>query len=141
MNSKSFSARSLAKRYLYSLSFNRKTVLGVLVSRNSRTVFSGDGSLAPVVTGLAPSSSVVTSGSPRETLLRLFLMSVSRKTLFRLSSITIFLLPSFCSFNEIVILFLGKTFLIDSPHSMTTILLLLMASLRLLAMRPTSFRR
>ncbi|MBR3353409.1 Asp-tRNA(Asn)/Glu-tRNA(Gln) amidotransferase subunit GatB [Candidatus Saccharibacteria bacterium] len=30
---------------------------------------SGDGSLAPVVTGLAPSSSVVTSGSPRKTLL------------------------------------------------------------------------
>ena len=76
MNSKSFSARSLAKRYLYSLSFNRKTVSGVLVSRNSRTVFSGDGSLAPVVTGLAPSSdatlrlrrAVVTSGSPRNVL-------------------------------------------------------------------------
>ncbi len=29
--------------------------------------FSGDGSLAPVVTGLAPSPSVVTSGSPRKT--------------------------------------------------------------------------
>ena len=35
MNFKSFSARSLAKRYLYSLSFNRKTVSGVLVSRNN----------------------------------------------------------------------------------------------------------
>ena len=30
--------------------------------------FSGDGSLAPVVTGLAPSSSVVTSGSSRESI-------------------------------------------------------------------------
>ena len=30
----------------------------------SKMVFSRDGSLAPVVTGLAPSSSVVTSGSP-----------------------------------------------------------------------------
>ena len=31
-----------------------------------KSIFSGDGSLAPVVTGLAPSSSVVTSGSPRK---------------------------------------------------------------------------
>ena len=31
-------------------------------------IISGDGSLAPVVTGLAPSSSVVTSGSPRNNL-------------------------------------------------------------------------
>ena len=31
-----------------------------------KRIFSGDGSLAPVVTGLAPSSSVVTSGSPRK---------------------------------------------------------------------------
>ena len=34
-------------------------------SDESKTVLSRDGSLAPVVTGLAPSSSVVTSGSPR----------------------------------------------------------------------------
>jgi len=33
----------------------------------SKTAFSRDGSLAPVVTGLAPSTSVVTSGSPRVT--------------------------------------------------------------------------
>lgn len=33
MNFKSFSARSLAKGYLYSLSFNRRTVSGVDVSK------------------------------------------------------------------------------------------------------------
>ena len=41
------------------------------MARQSKPSFSGDGSLAPVVTGLAPSSSAVTSGSPREAGLRL----------------------------------------------------------------------
>ena len=36
------------------------------LKRSLKSVFSGDGSLAPVVTGLAPSFSVVTSESPRK---------------------------------------------------------------------------
>jgi DNA polymerase-3 subunit gamma/tau len=47
-----------------------KLLVALTLSRATKKLehdFSGDGSLAPVVTGLAPSSSVVTSGSPRKT--------------------------------------------------------------------------
>ncbi len=57
-----------------------------IIVKNSRTALSGDGSLAPVVTGLAPSFSVVTSESPREALLRLFLDTSSPKTILRINN-------------------------------------------------------
>ena len=44
---------------------------GKTEGRQSKHITLGDGSLAPVVTGLAPSSSVVTSGSPQSNSLRL----------------------------------------------------------------------
>ena len=53
--------------------FNSKfsfKITGDFVASGSKSVLARDGSLAPVVTGLAPSSSVVTSGSPRKEDLR-----------------------------------------------------------------------
>ena len=53
--------------------FNSKfsfKITGDFVVSGSKSVLARDGSLAPVVTGLAPSSSVVTSGSPRKEDLR-----------------------------------------------------------------------
>ena len=53
--------------------------------RNNCKVLSGDGSLRPVVTGEAPSSSVVTSGSPREVHLQLFLDTSTPETILKLN--------------------------------------------------------
>ncbi len=46
--------------------FAEARLLVAFTYTQSKNTFSRDGSLAPVVTGLAPSSSVVTSGSPRK---------------------------------------------------------------------------
>ena len=84
MNCNSFSARSFAKVYLYSLSFSLRMVVGVEVSRymDNRIMPFSTRSLRPVVTGEA-------------SLIPLLVSRVrSRKALFRLSPIFISREPS-----------------------------------------------